>query len=194
MSGFGIYSSQRETRISNSVAVGIFCSRSLKNRNMKIALKAYRSTSFWLWMFPLTYLIHIAEEYWGGEGYSAYLLRLRGITLSPTRFIAAQGLGWALMVVGIIFARQFKFPKLLLVIMGATVLGNSLTHLGTSLMRPGYGPGLLTAMLIWMPLGLATLIRFRGSMKGSRYWLGIAIGFGVNGIIGLLTMRGVRIL
>ena len=31
------------------------------------------------WLFPLSYLLHIAEEYWGGEGYLAYLLRIRGV-------------------------------------------------------------------------------------------------------------------
>ena len=97
------------------------------------------------------------------------------------------------MIVGILLAQRFNFPKMLLVIMGTVVLGNALTHLGTTLVRPGYGPGLLTAMLIWMPLGMATLIRFRGGMKGTRYWLAIAIGFGINVIIGLLTISGARI-
>lgn len=152
------------------------------------------STTLWSWLFPITYLLHIGEEYWGGEGYSAYLLRLRGIQLSPTRFLLVQAIGLTLMIVGIILARRLQFPNLLLVIMGAVVLGNALTHLSTTLMRPGYGPGLVTAMLIWMPLGTATLIRFRSSMKKGRYWLGIAIGFGVNGIVWLLTISGARIL
>ncbi|MDQ3172961.1 MAG: hypothetical protein M3Q91_04515 [Acidobacteriota bacterium] len=41
----------------------------------------------------VTYLLHIAEEYWGGEGYSAYLLKLRGVQLSPTRFLVVQAIG-----------------------------------------------------------------------------------------------------
>ena len=49
-----------------------------------------RRTILWSWLFPLSYLIHIAEEYWGGEGYPAYLLRLRGVHMSTARFLAAQ--------------------------------------------------------------------------------------------------------
>src|SRR6266536_3365885 len=145
MIGFGIYSSQRETRISNSVAVGIFCSRSLKNRNMKIALKAYRSTSFWLWMFPLTYLVHIAEEYFGGEGYSSYLLRLRGITLSPTRFLVAQAVAFGLMITGIILAQRLNFSKQMIVILGSVVFVNGVTHCVHTVVHGQYVPGLFTA-------------------------------------------------
>jgi len=51
------------------------------------------STTLWSWLFPVTYLLHLAEEYWGGEGYSAYLLKLRGVQLSPTRFLVVQAIG-----------------------------------------------------------------------------------------------------
>src|SRR2546427_10754663 len=63
------------------------------------------SVAFWSWLFPVTYIFHIAEEYWGGEGYPAYLLRLRGVYLSPTRFLFDQALGLALVLAGIIIAR-----------------------------------------------------------------------------------------
>ena len=76
------------------------------------------TTTIWSWLFPVTYLIHIAEEYWGGGGYSAYLLRLRGVHLSPTRFLLAQSIGVILVVVGIMLARRFNFPHMMLVILG----------------------------------------------------------------------------
>ena len=61
--------------------------------------QSHISSSFWTWVFPITFLIHITEEYFGGEGYSGYLLRLRGITLSPQRFLVGQAIAFALMVV-----------------------------------------------------------------------------------------------
>ncbi len=68
------------------------------------------AVDFWLWVFPLTYLIHIAEEYWGGEGYPAYILRLRGVHMSTARFLVAQSVGLILVTIGVILARRFKFP------------------------------------------------------------------------------------
>jgi hypothetical protein len=149
--------------------------------------------TIWSWLFPATYLVHIAEEYWGGEGYSAYLLRLRGVHFSPQRFLLIQSLGVVLMVTGVILARRFGFTQMMLVIFGAIVLVNGLTHTVTSIRHEGYGPGLISCLVIWIPLGLITLFRFKGRISEGRYWTGVAIGIGVNGIIAVLTLRGGRI-
>jgi hypothetical protein len=146
-------------------------------------------TALWPWLFPITYLLHIAEEYWGGEGYSAYLLRLRGIQLSPTRFLLIQGIGLVLMIVGIVLARRLQFPNLLNVTLGSMVLVNGLTHTILSLAHTEYAPGLFTSILLWIPLGLATLAGFRRTMREARYWIGVALGLGINGVIELITSK-----
>ncbi|MFN2511437.1 MAG: HXXEE domain-containing protein [Pyrinomonadaceae bacterium] len=147
------------------------------------------STTLWSWLFPLTYLLHVTEEYWGGEGYSTYLLRLRGVQLSPTRFLVVQSVGLALMIVGIVLARRLHFPNLLSVILGSVVLVNGLTHTILSVSYTEYLPGLITSILLWIPLGIATLLRFRRTMRQARYWLGIALGVGINVIIELVTTK-----
>ena len=149
--------------------------------------------NFWLWVFPITYLIHIAEEYWGGEGYPAYILRLRGVHMSTTRFLVAQSLGVFLVTIGVILARRFNFPQMMLIILGAIVLVNGITHSVTALGIRRYGPGLWSSIFIWMPLGIFTLLRFKNGVSGRKYWIAIAIGVGVNVVVGILTMRGGRI-
>jgi len=47
--------------------------------------------------------------------------------------------------------------------------------------------------VIWIPLGLITLFQFKGIISERRYWAGVVIGVGVNGIITVLTLRGGRI-
>lgn len=145
--------------------------------------------TFWSLLFPITYLLHIAEEYWGGEGYSAYLLRLRGIQLSSARFLLVQSIGLALMIVGIILARRLHFPNLLSVILGSVVLVNGLSHTILSIAYTEYVPGLVTSILLWIPLGIATLVRFRRTMRQARYWPCVALGVGINVIIELVTTR-----
>ncbi|CAN5574181.1 MAG: HXXEE domain-containing protein [Pyrinomonadaceae bacterium] len=147
------------------------------------------STTLWSWLFPITYLFHIAEEFWGGEGYSAFLLKQRGIQLSPTRFLLVQAIGLALMIVGMILARRLQSPKLLTVILGAVVLVNGLNHTILSLAHREYIPGLITSILLWIPLGIATLVGFRATMRGARYWLCVALGIAINGFIELITSK-----
>ncbi|HUS11619.1 MAG TPA: HXXEE domain-containing protein [Pyrinomonadaceae bacterium] len=149
--------------------------------------------NFWSWMFPLTYLIHIAEEYWGGEGYPAYILRLRGVQMSTTRFLVAQGIGFVLVTIGVILARRFNFRQMMLVILGTIVLVNGITHSVTALSIMSYGPGLWSSILVWMPLGIFALMRFRKGVTTKKYWIAVAIGVGVNIVVGILTMRGGRV-
>jgi uncharacterized protein with HXXEE motif len=153
-----------------------------------------RATIFWSWLFPLSYLIHIAEEYWGGEGYPAYILRLRGVHMSTTRFLAAQSVGFILVTIGVILARRLKFLPMMLVILGTIVAGNALTHTVTALSILAYGPGLVSSIFIWGPLGIATMIRYKRYINDQRqYWIAIAIGVAINVIVGILTMRGGRV-
>lgn len=151
------------------------------------------TVNFWLWVFPITYLIHIAEEYWGGEGYPAYILRLRGVQMSTARFLLAQSVGVVLVTVGVILARRYNFPQMMLIILGSIVLVNGITHTVTALSIMSYGPGLWSSIFIWMPLGIFTLLRFRNAVSRKRYWIAIAIGVGVNVVVGILTMRGGRV-
>ena len=153
-----------------------------------------RRTILWSWLFPLSYLIHIAEEYWGGQGYPAYLLRLRGVHMSNTRFLAAQSVGFILVTIGVILARKLKFLPMMLVILGALVAGNALTHTVTALGVLEYGPGLWSSIFVWGPLGIVTMIRYKSAIDEQwQYWLAIAIGVAINVIVGVLAMRGGRI-
>lgn len=151
--------------------------------------KPASSITLWSWLFPLTYLIHIAEEFYGGEGYPAYIKRLRGVEMSPSKFLVGQAIGLALIVLGILISHRKGFPRQLLVILGTVVLFNGLSHLTTSVYYQEYGPGLISGVLIWIPFGIATLMRFKSSMRSIRFWLYVAIGIAINVVIALLTLK-----
>src|SRR5436190_19020628 len=150
-------------------------------------------SAIWMWLFPVTYLIHIDEEYWAGEGYTAYLHRLRGVHLSTARFFAFQGLGVILICIGIVVSLNLKWPRFFLTIMGALVLSNGITHTVTALRHGGYGPGLVSSALIWIPLGLVTLVLLYGEMPALRFAVASLIGFAINAAVALIALRGGRL-
>jgi Protein of unknown function with HXXEE motif len=154
---------------------------------------ALGSINFWSWVFPLSYVIHIAEEYWGGEGYPAYIARLGGASMSPSRFLVAQGIGLVLMTMGVVLARRFNFSPMMLIILAVTVLVNAVTHVAMALSAINYSPGLWSSVFIWMPLSIFTLFRFRNTLSSKRYWIAVAIGVAVNVVVGLLTLSGGRL-
>jgi uncharacterized protein with HXXEE motif len=102
----------------------------------------------------------------------------------------AQGIGLVLMVFGIVLARRLNFPNLFTVVLGTTVLVNGLTHTVQTLYHGEYVPGLVTGLLIWFPLGVATLLRFNGTMNRFGYGLAMALGVGINILVELLIMIG----
>ena len=154
--------------------------------------RSISSVTLWSWLVPITYLIHISEEFYGGEGYPAYLKRLRGVELTPTRFLVGQAIGLGLIIIGLLIARRLNFPKQLLIILGALVMVNGFSHLGTSFYYREYSPGLISGVLIWIPLGIATLVRFKRGLSVPRYWLCVAIGIAINAAVAVITLKGGR--
>jgi uncharacterized protein with HXXEE motif len=151
-------------------------------------------SAIWMWSFPITYLVHIIEEYWAGEGYPAYLYRIRGVHLSTARFFFFQGLGVVLICAGIFISLYLKWPRFFLSIMGAVVLSNGITHTVTAIRHKGYGPGLVSSILLWIPLGVVTLTLLAIEIPTMRLIVAASIGLAINGVVALIALRGGRLI
>jgi hypothetical protein len=144
----------------------------------------------WPWLFPATYLAHIAEEYWGGGGFSLHQFKKQGIVFTTQRFLALTGVGFVLIVVGIILGEAFGFLEVILVILGTVVLANGLSHTVSWIVEAEYNPGLITGLLIWIPLGAATLYARGGGMRWRSYLIAVGVGIGVQAVVTALASRG----
>jgi hypothetical protein len=143
------------------------------------------------WLFPITLVLHVTEEYWGGVALAPSRAQMKGVSLSPSQFLISTALGLVLMVLGLLLAKRYGFPQMFLVILGTIVLINGFTHTIYALRTMAYNPGLVSGVIIWIPLGILTLTRLWGKMLPRRYWVGMAIGLGVHGIVSLVALGGV---
>jgi len=134
-----------------------------------------------LWLFLLVYPLHIIEEI---RGVGAF----RGINLSLKQFFTLSGAACLLMVIGILLAQRFRFPQLLEIVFGTVFLLNGLSHIINSVVIRGYDAGLITGTLIFIPLGVTSLVRLRNSMRRLRYLAGVALGLAAQGIITVLAL------
>jgi len=137
--------------------------------------------SQWLWLFPPAYLLHAIEELKGVRA-------LHGINLSLKQFLALSTAAWLLLVLGILLAQKFRFPQLFGVCLGTAVFVNALSHIFNSLVIAGYDAGVISGTLIFIPLGLVTLVSLRNSMRPLRYTAGIALGLAIQGIATILAL------
>jgi len=129
----------------------------------------------WLWIFPLAYLLHVIEEF-RSVGPS------HGINVSLRTFLILSTVAWLLMTCGIVLAHRFGFPHFMGVCLGATVFLNGLSHIINSLVYGRYDAGLISGSVIFIPLGLATLISLRNSMRRQRYIVGLLLGVVIQAI------------
>lgn len=149
----------------------------------------------WPWLFPATYLVHIADEYWAGVGFPAWVQQVAGFTIAPRGFLLANAVFWVLMTAIVIVALVRRSQRWLLVVLGTIVIINGSIHLGGTFATGTYSPGAASAALLWIPLGVVTLHRARRALGRSLWARGIAtgavlhllvpvIGFGIGSLVG----------
>ena len=132
---------------------------------------------------PLGYLLHLADEWWGGEGFVAWIERATGATVSPTRFLILNGIVWplacALTIAAILRPKLSWFP----LTFATVLLINAALHFLGTLYTATYSPGLVTALLFYLPFGIAALRRgLRTTVPGIYGWA-VVSGFLVHGLV-----------
>jgi len=132
----------------------------------------------WLWLFPLTYAVHIAEEGLAGEGFPSWIRRLPpvaalDIRISARKFYGLNALYLTAMIAAVLAAGSPGFAWVT-PCLGAVVAANGLGHLAGSLITRSYSPGLVSGLTLWTPLGLAALTIAHGALSPRDFWTGIA--------------------
>lgn len=153
-----------------------------------------RNESFigdWAWLFPVAYLVHIAEEYWGG--FPVWISRFWGVESSNSNFLSWNGAAWLLMIVGILLVFKTKSYRWLLVSFGTVVLINAASHIIGSVVTRSYSPGLISGLLLFIPLGTITLLRARKRVTGRIFRAGVIIGVAMHAVVVLLAFGFARI-
>jgi hypothetical protein len=104
----------------------------------------------WVWLFPLAYGAHIAEEYW--LHFADWVLHLSGTYISNPQFLFLNGAFWLLMVVAVVAIRARTSLAWLVATLAAILGINAALHLLGSLVTRSFSPGSITAALLYLPL------------------------------------------
>ena len=149
------------------------------------------SKSILPWLFPLAYLIHVTEEYLGGGALQTTTdANLKGVNLTPSQFLVINVIAFLLFLLLIFLAQKFKFPDWLLVCLGTIMFINAISHTVSTVVRAEYNPGLITGLLIFMPLGVIALTGLKARMSAQRYLMAMVVGIATHGVVTLLALRG----
>ena len=106
-----------------------------------------------VWMFPPTYVLHLAEEYFAAGGFPLWVERALGLAFTTAEFVAWNAFALMLMCVAAwLVSRDAKF-RFLEIALAVAVLGNVAAHVIGSVVTGTYSPGLITGLIVWSPLG-----------------------------------------
>lgn len=111
-----------------------------------------------LWLFPITYLVHLAEEVWSTAPILLWRARLEP-PVAIVGFVAANMAGLLLMVTGVVLVGRGGRFDWIVPALAVALLLNTAGHFAGSIAFREYSAGLTTAMMLWVPLAGLTLLR-----------------------------------
>ena len=139
-------------------------------------------TGAWTILFPVTYCLHIAEEYWAGESFYGWVSRLWSISFTRQEFLALNFIAMIVMIGAAIVVNvtPVRWP---LAMFGFITALNGTLHIVASLATGSYSPGAVSGLLVWIPLGVYTLRRCHGALTPIELYGGIAAGAFAHALI-----------
>ena len=139
-------------------------------------------------MFPLTYCIHVAEEYWGGESFYGWVSRLWQIDFSREEFLAINAVALIAMIAATLAANitPARWP---IAALGFITAFNGTVHAVASIVTTGYSPGVISGVLIWIPLGAYALRRCWGVLSRREFFGAIGAGLVAHAVVSALAFN-----
>jgi hypothetical protein len=141
----------------------------------------------WVWLFPLAYGMHIAEEYW--LHFPDWVSQLFRSFVSGSQFLFLNGVFWLLMVVAVVAIRARTSMAWLVVTLAAIVGINAALHLLGSLVTRSYSPGSITAAVLYLPLVIYALRQVLPQLTRGLALRAAALGAAIHAGVMLLAAR-----
>jgi hypothetical protein len=139
-----------------------------------------------VWLFPATYVVHLVEEYVAGDGFCAWAERALGITISVREFLVWNAFALTLVCVGAVLVTAHPRFRWIEIALSIAILGNVAGHVIASVLTQTYSPGLISGVLIWVPVGIMRLsAAFPLSSSRGRT---AGVGLGVAVVLGTLAV------
>ncbi len=142
----------------------------------------------WLWLFPASYAVHIAEEGLAGERFYRWISRVTGRQISPGVFAGVNLAYEAAMVAAVRRAREREDAAWLVPALGTITAVNGIGHLAGSAVTRSYSPGTVSGAGAWAPLGLYAVARSRQLLPRPVWRRGIMAGGLILGSVALSAL------
>ena len=135
-------------------------------------------TGPWVWLFPLAYGLHIAEE--DAFHFPAYVANISARHISNSQFLFLNAVFWLLTVAAVVVVRARPFQAWLVITLAAVLGINAAVHLLGSTVTATYSPGTVTAAILYVPLVVYSLRRVLPHVSGGLAMWAVALGAAIH--------------
>lgn len=130
----------------------------------------------WLWLFPLSQLLHVLEESWQGYAFHVWLRGSAHAEFSRPQVHWMHLAFVVAMLVSTLVASTTRRAGWIVPALALLVLLNAASHLGVAAVVPSAASGTISSLLIWLPLGGFALRRAAQHLVRRELWGGMFAG------------------
>ena len=143
-----------------------------------------------LWPFVPAYAIHVAEEWFAG--FTTWVEQIAGSAMSDVAFLTINAFAMALLVVGVRAAARAEQNGWIAVTIATIALTNTASHVAGALLTQSYSPGLISAVVLYVPLGSLTMIRAVDQAPRATLARGVIVGVVLHLIVFIVAIAATR--
>jgi hypothetical protein len=134
-----------------------------------------------LWLFVPAYMVHMTEEWF--TGFPASVARFAGRPLPDPAFLVINAVALALMIWAVRAATRSEDNGWMGIAIATIVLINTAFHSVGAIIMRSYAPGLVSAVVLYIPLGSLAMIRAFDHAPSAQVSRGIIMGVVVHAAV-----------
>ena len=144
----------------------------------------YRDAAL-LWLFVAAYAIHVAEEWFAG--FPGWVQQIAGRALPAEAFVVINAVAMVMLIAAIRSATRSERSGWMAVAVAMIALVNTAAHAGGAALTRSYAPGLISAVILYVPLGSLTMMRAVDQADRSQLTRGIVMGLALHALVFVLA-------
>ena len=138
-----------------------------------------------LWLFVPAYLVHLGEE-WAG-GFPMWIETVVGRPLPTAAFVIIKALALVLAIAGIRAAVREERHGWIAVTIATIALTNALAHAAGAALTRSYAPGLISGVVLYVPVGSLAIIRAVDQAPRAQVIRGVLVGLAIHTVVGVVA-------
>jgi len=142
-----------------------------------------------IWLLPVTYSLHIVEEYFADGGFPRWFSNIFNASISNNDFIVINATALLLVIIFSSFYQFYKQNNVIFLALVTLFFANGIIHLLSSIFSMTYSPGTVTGVVMYIPMGFFFFKRIIPLLSYSQKVTGITLGILTHLVVALIAFN-----